>query len=165
MKTRTLVAAVLGMSPLGPGPPPTGGRLQFWDVSSQTTTRVGTQLHPSADRLLQVVLSTQLSDKLYSLTHPCPPPERQDPIPPTSGQVPVPPTRKPAQASQPRPPGGRQQELHSCSLQIRNSNHRKLDKTRQQRNIFQMKEQDKTPEEQLKWSEWKQAIYLKKNSQ
>ena len=99
MKTRTLVAAVLGMSPLGPGPPPTGGRLQFWDVSSQTTTRVGTQLHPSADRLLQVVLSTQLSDKLYSLTHPCPPPERQDPIPPTSGQVPVPPTRKPAQAS------------------------------------------------------------------
>ena len=29
-------------------------------------------------------------------------------------------------------------------------------------NMFQMKEQDKAPEEQLKQSEWKQAIYLKK---
>ena len=106
MKTRILVAAVLGMSPLGDHhfltktwPHSTAGGLQFWEASGQTTNREGTQPHPSADGLLRVVLSTQLSDKLYSLTHPCPPPEGQDPIPLTSGQVPVPPTRKPAQAS------------------------------------------------------------------
>ena len=53
---------------------------------------------------------------------------------------------------QPHAPEGRQQkqeELQSCSLQNGNHNHRKLDKMRQQRNMSQMKEQGKTPEEQL----------------
>ena len=51
---------------------------------------------------------------------------------------------------QPHPPGGREQkqeELQSCSLWNGNHNHRKLDKISQQRNMFQMKEQDKTPEQ------------------
>ena len=50
------------------------------------------------------------------------------------------------------PPEGRQQkqkELQSCSLQKENHNHRKTDKTKRQKTISQMKEQDKTPEKQL----------------
>ena len=52
---------------------------------------------------------------------------------------------------QPHPPedGQQKQELQSCSLWNENCNHRKLDKMRQQRNMSQMKEQDKTQEEQL----------------
>ena len=37
----------------------------------------------------------------------------------------------------------------TCSLRNRDQKHRKLDKMRWQKNIFQMKEQDKTSEEQL----------------
>ena len=50
---------------------------------------------------------------------------------------------------QPHPPGGRYQKqevLQTCSLTNRD---RKSDKMRWQRNMFHMKEQDKTPEEQL----------------
>ena len=38
---------------------------------------------------------------------------------------------------------------NDCSLWNINCNHRKLDKMRRERNASQMKEQDKTPEEQL----------------
>ena len=50
------------------------------------------------------------------------------------------------------PPVGRhqkQEELQTCSLRNGDNKHRKLDKMRQQRNIFQMKGQDKIPQEQI----------------
>ena len=43
----------------------------------------------------------------------------------------------------------KQEELQSCSLWNRNHIHRKIDKMKRQRAIYQMKEQDKTPEKQL----------------
>ena len=53
---------------------------------------------------------------------------------------------------QPHPPEGRQQkqeELQSCSLWNKNHIHRKTDKMKRQGTMYQMKEQDKTPEKQL----------------
>ena len=49
-------------------------------------------------------------------------------------------------------PEGRQQkqeELQSCSLYNKNHIHRKTDKMKRQRAVYQMKERDKTPEKQL----------------
>ena len=46
------------------------------------------------------------------------------------------------------PPDGKQQkqeELQSCSLWNKNHIHRKIDKMKRQRALYQMKEQDKTP--------------------
>ena len=69
-------------------PHPTACRLQCWDASSQTTKRVGTLSHPSADRL---------PENFWS---PWPPLDTPlDTALPTSGQALAPPTRKPAQAS------------------------------------------------------------------
>ena len=51
---------------------------------------------------------------------------------------------------QPHPPRGRhqkQKDLQPCIPSIGGHTHRKLDKMIQQRNMFQMKEQEKTPEE------------------
>lgn len=62
-------------------PQPTACRLQCWDASGLTTNRVGTQSHPSADKVpkvkpeLMLLLNTSLD---------------------TEGQDPTPPTRKPA---------------------------------------------------------------------
>ena len=53
-------------------PHPTTCRLQCWDTSGQTTNRVGTEPHPSADRLPKVILSQQLPIFIYRLTWPCP---------------------------------------------------------------------------------------------
>ena len=83
-------------------PHPTACRLQCWDASGQTTNSVGTQPHPSADRVPKVILSPQLPlntplDMALAI-------RGKDPAPSTSGQVPVPPTRKPAQAPQPTSP-------------------------------------------------------------
>ena len=53
---------------------------------------------------------------------------------------------------QPFAPEGRQQkqeELQSCNLWNKNHIHRKIDKMKRQRTMFQMKEQDKTSEKQL----------------
>ena len=47
-------------------PHPTACRLQCWDSSGQTTNRVGTQPHPSADSLLKVVLNKQLPDNKHT---------------------------------------------------------------------------------------------------
>ena len=46
---------------------------------------------------------------------------------------------------------GRQQkqEVQSCSLWNKNHTHRKIDKMKRQRAMYQMNEQDKTPEKQL----------------
>ena len=49
-------------------------------------------------------------------------------------------------------PEGRQQkqeEVQSCRLWNKNHTHRKIDKMKRQRAMYQMKEQDKTPEKQL----------------
>ena len=43
----------------------------------------------------------------------------------------------------------KQEELQSCSLWNENHIHRKIDKMKRQRTMYQMKEQDKTPEKQL----------------
>ena len=43
----------------------------------------------------------------------------------------------------------KQEELQSCSLWNKNHIHRKIDKMKRQRAMYQMKEQDKTPEKQL----------------
>ena len=43
----------------------------------------------------------------------------------------------------------KQEELQSCSLWNKNNIQRKTDKMKRQRAMYQMKEQDKTPEKQL----------------
>ena len=43
----------------------------------------------------------------------------------------------------------KQEELQSCSLWNENHIHRKIDKKKRQRTMYQKKEQDKTPEKQL----------------
>ena len=43
----------------------------------------------------------------------------------------------------------KQEELQSCSLWNKNHIHRKIEKMKRQRAMYQMKEQDKTPETQL----------------
>ena len=72
-----------------------------------------------------------------------PPVGRNQSLPPGSQHKPL----------DPHPPGGRhqkQEELQFCSLRHGGHKHRKLDKTRWQRNMSQTKEQDKTPEGQLR---------------
>ena len=62
---------------------------------------------------------------------------------------PVPPIKP---LRQPQPPEGRQQKqekLQSCSLWNKNHIHRRINKVKRQRAIYQVKEQDKTPEKQL----------------
>ena len=124
-------------------PHPTACRLQCWDTSAQTSNRMGERPRPSADRLPSHLKSTATSKH-------------------TPSQVPVlhlivgrhqslPPGNLHKPLDQLHPPGGRnqkQEELQSCSLWDRK--HEKLDKMGRQRNMFQMKEQDNTPEEQLR---------------
>ena len=43
----------------------------------------------------------------------------------------------------------KQEELQSCSLWNENHTHRKIDRMKRQRTMYQMKEQEKTPEKQL----------------
>ena len=43
----------------------------------------------------------------------------------------------------------KQEELQSCSVWNKNHIHRKIDKMKRQRAMYQMKKQDKTPEKQL----------------
>ena len=71
--------------------PTTACRLECWDASGQTTCRVET--HPSANRLLKVLLTPQLPVNVLL-----------EIAPPASGQAPIPPMRKPAQPlEQPHP--------------------------------------------------------------
>ena len=104
-------------------PPKSPGRLQCWVASGQTTNREGPQLHPSADKRIKVLLSSAHHQSL------------------PSGNF-----HKPLR--EPHPPEGRQQkqeELQSCSLWNKNHIHRKIDKMKRQRAMYQIKEQDKTP--------------------
>ena len=43
----------------------------------------------------------------------------------------------------------KQEELQSCSLWNKNHIHRKIDRMKRQKAMYQRKEQDKTPEKQL----------------
>ena len=67
---------------------------------------------------------------------------------------------------EPHPPEGRQQKqekLQFCSLWKENHIHRKTDKMKRQWTLYQMKEQDKTPEKTTKQSGDRQPS--KKNSE
>ena len=90
-------------------PHPAAHRFQCWNASGQTTNRVGTHTHPSADRLLKVFLNPQLHLNT-PLTQPCPP-DGQDPAPPIKGKT-------------------AEEEIQSCSLWNHDHNHRKLNKMR-----------------------------------
>ena len=83
---------------------------------------------------------------------PCPP-GRQEPASPTKTQAPVSSTKKPTQATDPNSPtGGRhqkQQELQTSSLRKGDPKHSKLNKMKRQRNMQQMKEQGKNPQDQI----------------
>ena len=60
---------------------------------------------------------------------------------------------------EPHPPEGRQQkqeELQFCSLWKENHIHRKIDKMKMQRTLYQMKEQETPPRKTTKWSRNKQ---------
>ena len=112
--------------------PTSPGRIQGWVASGQTTNREGTQPHPSADKQIKVLLSSahQRNTQLY----------HHQPLP--SGNL-----HKPLR--EPHPPEGREQKqekLQSCSLWNKNHIHRKIDKMKRQKAMYQMKEQDKTPE-------------------
>ena len=138
MGTRTLAAKVLGSTSwcepsqsLSLAPPKSPGRLQCWVASGKTINREGIQPHPSVVKWIKVLLSSDLhsNSQFY--------PPLEPPIKPLI---------------QPHPPEGRQQkqeELQSCSLWNKNHIHRKTDKMKRQRAIYQMKEQEKTPEKQL----------------
>ena len=105
-------------------------------ASHQTTRKTGTQIHPSADRLQKVILSSQtpqntppdmalpIRGKRLSSTHQ------------NTGMW------KPTQATGPTSAtGGRdqkQEELWTCSLGKGDLKRRKLDKMRRQRNILQI---------------------------
>ena len=136
-------------------PHPTACRLQCWDTSGQTTNWVGTQPHPSADRLPKVVLIPQLPLHI-SLDTALPTRGTGHPAPCTSGQG-VPPTGPshqdtctgPGPTSPTRGQTPEARRATTCSLRNRGHKHRKLDKKSRQRNMLQTKEQDKTPKDQL----------------
>ena len=94
----------------------------------------------------------QRHPKTHHLTWPCIS-EGQDPAPVTRTQTPVSPTRRPIQATGPTSStGGRhqkQEELWPCSLQKGDLKNSTLDKVRRQRNMQQMKEQGKNPQDQI----------------
>ena len=116
------------------------------EASCQTTSKTGTQPHPSADRLPKFLLSSQTPPKHTTWSYPAhqrdktqfhPPEHRHQSLPPGS-------LRKPL--DQPHPPGGRhqkQKELWPCGLQKGDHKHCKLDKMRRHKNMLQTKEQDK----------------------
>ena len=141
MGTRTRAAEVLGSAPwrepsrsLSLAPPKSPGRLQCWVASGQTTNSEETQPHPSADKQLKVLLSS--AHQSNSFTH-------HQSLRSENLHKPL---------RYPHPPEGRQQKqekLQSCSLCNKNHIHRKIDKMKRQRAMYQMKEQDKTPEKQL----------------
>lgn len=72
---------------------------QCWDTWSKAINMMGTQFHPSAERLHKVFLSPHLP--LNIPYHKPYPPNGQETTPPNSGQEPVPPNRKTTQASGP----------------------------------------------------------------
>ena len=97
-------------------------------------------------RSIKITLDPQLLLNI-SLTWPCPP-ERQSPAPPIKGQGSVPPTRKPAQVPWTSlTQQGQSSERRTTVLQPVDHKHRKSDKMRQRRTMFQKKEQYKTPQE------------------
>ena len=104
--------------------------------------------HPSAEGLPKVILSSQILQNAH--------PDRALPIRETRpssthrGQTLVTPTRKAAEISEQTSPtrGQTSYARGNTNLQPSSHKHRKLDKTRWQRNKLQMKE-DKNPQKQL----------------
>ena len=89
---------------LAPRPPiqQPAGSFQCWDASGQTTNRLGTQPNPSADRLPEVILSSQpMHTPWHSTAH------QQDKTqvhPPVSRQPSLPPGSLKKSLDQPHPP-------------------------------------------------------------
>ena len=141
MRTRTLAAEVMGSIPwrnTSQSPPSvspkTTARLQCWVTSGQTTDREGTQPHPSADKWIKVLLSSahQSNSQLY-------PPQ-------------IAPIRKLAQVSSiASSTRGQTAEARRTTIlqHVEQKPHSQIDKMKRQRAMYQMKEQDKTPEQQL----------------
>ena len=126
---------------------PTTCRLQCQKGSDQTTNKIGKQSHPSEDRLLKVVLSSQ-SYKTHYLTWPCPS-EGQDSAPLTRVQVPVPPTRKLVQ-SQYTNLNHQEADTRTRDTRIlypveRKSQRQKFRQNKIAKKMLQMEERDKTP--------------------
>ena len=80
--------------------------------------------------------------------------ERRDPAPPTRTPTQASLTRKPRQATHPTPPTGRnlhnKEEPQTSSIQKGHPKHSNLKKMKRQRNIQQVKEHDKCPQDQKK---------------
>ena len=94
--------------------------------------------------------------KTHYWTLPCTP-ERRDPAPPTRTLTQASLTRKPWQATRSTSPTGRnlhhKEEPQTYSIQKGHPKHRNLNKMKQQRNIQQAKERDKSPPNQTKEEE------------
>lgn len=130
-------------------PHTTSCRLQCWKASGQTTNRVRTQLHPSAD--VQSCLGHKVSSKH---TPGCGLAHRRDKTqlhPPVGRHHFLPSGSLCKPLDQLHPPGGdiRSTRDYNPAACRKETTNRKLDKMRRQRNMFQTKEQDKTLEEQL----------------
>ena len=130
---------------------PTACRFQWWTPHDRQPARKE-QAHSSADRLPKVLLSnfSHRHPQIHPLTWPCPSEGKGSALP-TRVQAPVPPTRKPTQAPEPTSPtrGQTTETRRTMTLQPAERNHKysKLDKVRQQRNMLQMKEQGKNPQD------------------
>ena len=131
--------------------PPTAFRLQCWDSSGHTTNKVGTQAYPSADRLPKVILSQPLPlNRPLNMALPT----RGTRPSPTDQWAGTSPSHKEACTSPwinltQHGADTRTRKNYSLPAWGTETTNRKVDKMRWQRNMFQMEEQDKTPEEQL----------------
>ena len=135
MRTRTLAAEVLGGTPWcepsrSPplAPPKSPGRLQCWVASGKTTNREGTQPHPSTVKWIKVLLSPDhhSNSQLY------PPPE---------------PPIKPLSLNHQRADSRSKKNYNPAACGTKTTFTER--QVKKQRAIYQMKEQDKTPEKQL----------------
>ena len=141
MRTKTLAAVVLGSTPWrepSQSPPiaPPKSRIGSSVGSPQAKQPTGRELSPTNQQTSGLKFYLALPKRATSSsTH--------------HQSLPTGNLHKPLRY--PDPPEGRQQkqkELQSCSLQNKNHIHRKIDKMKRQRAMYQMKEQDKIPEKQ-----------------
>ena len=95
---------------------PTAWRLQCWDASGQAANWVGTQPHPSADRLPKDFLNPQPPLDIPLDTAPAHQRTKTQPHPPRGRDWPLPPGSLHKPLEQPHPPGGRHQQQENYSL-------------------------------------------------
>ena len=116
----------------------------------QTTSKIGTQPYPLAERLPKIIVKPQTRQNTPQDVDL--PTKRQDLASSTRTQALVPSTRKPTQPTEPTLATGdrypKQQELRTCSLQKGDPpKHTKISKMRRQKNTQQMNEQgENTPD-------------------